>query len=174
MSGVLEHYIKRRNRNGYRLHLLLSRLLCLFVFSVILAAGSFGDDLAREPEGVAILLRGPLAVTGLDFLPPNAIEGQYGIYTCRGEKVAVYYVAEDLVTSDSWQRKRCDSYSLYLVPNPERDIYLYLDPAGWSVFISFFKNSSSTCDFIKIFISKLRYFMGMSGENFSFPAVLQL
>jgi len=123
----------------------------------------------------AILLSGPRTVKGIDFLPPNAVSAEYGVYSFRENRVAVYFVREEVYLPGDTAPLICGSYSLSELEGTNLRIFLYEDEAGWKVFISFEKVPEDPCLFIGAFLRRFRYFLGIAKDesSVSFPAVLE-
>ncbi len=128
----------------------------------------------EEPD-VSILKRGPIQIQGLDFLPPNALPADYGLYDYAGSEVSVYFLRREIVPNSTWQKDECGGYSLWVLDSDVSRVFFYQDSNGWSVFIEMDPDVRDTCKFTGQFLRRLRYFLGISRDTrtVSFPAVLE-
>jgi len=151
--------------------ILFRRRLILLTVCILI----FPLSINAQEEKVAILMRGPLPMEGIEFLPINALPVVYGEYEYENTQTAVYYIEIEIFISNSWEKSTCGGYQIYALPAAARSVYYYFDTQGWSVFISLDKGIDEPCLFIAEFIRRFRYFQGIAKDrrNISFPAVLQ-
>lgn len=140
--------------------------------------GPGGDADGEEGEpALGILTKGPEYRRGISVLYPNAIPCFYGEYAYEDRTVRVFYTEEPIAVRDSWESYPCPGLSLVGLPE-RRDLVLYYeDDRGWKVFFVFppQADEDSPCRFIDVFLARLTYFLGITGEEqiVPLPAVLR-
>jgi hypothetical protein len=183
--------IRRRSRPHRRPHLappILSVFLAAVVTAVLSLAvplptytqdtGAESDSGGGEEEpSVGLLTKGPEFRRGISVLYPNAIPCFYGEYDYEDVTVRVFYTEEPIAVRDSWGSYPCAGPSLLRLPG-RRDVVLYYeDDQGWKVFLVFPAEISedSPCRFLGVFLARLTYFLGITGEEqiVPLPAVLR-
>jgi hypothetical protein len=134
--------------------------------------------------GQAILDRGPLAVHGLPFFPPNALQAYLGEYVvgaagrdAGGLRVTVYFTREPLVLPAGWRPASCGQEALLRVSGEGEPSFCYVEPGeeGFALFLSFPGESFPWCPWSQAFLQRLRYLLAFSqgSPEIPFPAVFE-
>ena len=137
--------------------------------------GAEGEE-QEEPE-VGLLTKGPEFRRGISILYPNAIPSFYGEYTYKDLTIRVFYTEEPIAVRDSWESYPCAGTPLSRLPG-RRDLVLYYeDDREWKVFFVFPPRveEDDPCIFIGVFLARLGYFLGITGDEriVPLPAVLR-
>ncbi len=132
--------------------------------------------LADAQAGQAILERGPVAVRGLPFLPPNLLEADRAEYLAGQSLIEVYFTREPLVLPAGWRKERCGQEPLLRVEGEERPVFCYVEPGegGYALFLAFESRDFPWCAWTQAFLQRLRSLLGFSQgpAEAPFPAVL--
>jgi hypothetical protein len=132
----------------------------------------------------AILERGPVAVRGLPFFPPNVLEAAKGQYVVEEDRVVkarieVYFTREPLVFPAGWRRERCGAESVLRVEGEDRPTYCFVesgeDGNAFALFLSFDSEDFPWCAWTQAFLPRLRSLLSFSQgpTDAPFPAVLE-
>ena len=170
-------------RHGPRLAAWLAALLAL---AAAQAAGAQArpepaDSPAVPERGSALLERGPLAVKGIPFLPPNSLPAFWAEYRVAGDFAEVWYTRQPLVLPAAWPKLRCGAWSLLLVTVDAGLAVCYAGPLqeGEPAVYLFFSLASGDpaagCGWVEAFLQRFRYLLAFaaSGTEIPFPAVLE-
>lgn len=145
--------------------------MTLLAILLILSAAS-----TEAQAGQAILERGPVAVRGLPFFPPNVLEADRAEYLAGESLIEVYFTREPLVLPAGWRRERCGQESLLRVEGEERPVFCYVQPGegGYALFLSFDSEGFPWCAWTQAFLQRLRSLLAFSQgpAETPFPAVL--
>jgi hypothetical protein len=152
-----------------------AKLSALILCLLALAAGFTA---AEQVPARAILLRGPRAVKGIPFLPPNLLPAFQADYSLGGEQVSVLFSAEALVLPREWRSLRCGALRLAEIPVDSGFTVCLAEAAGEPLFFffSFPQPGRDWCLFITTFRERFLYLRGFQGNEgeVPFPAVLDL
>jgi hypothetical protein len=141
---------------------------------LVLAAAATG---AEQKPVRAILLRGPHAVKGIPFMPPNVLPAFQGDYALGERQVSVLFSAEALVLPREWQSLRCGELRLAEVPVDTGRTVCLAESADKPLFVffSFQDPSAEWCGFVKAFRERFLYLRSFlhSDVEVPFPAFLE-
>jgi hypothetical protein len=138
------------------------------------AAGGQAPRTARTAQ--AILERGPVAVRGLPFFPPNVLEAHRAEYLAGKSLIEVYFTREPLVLPAGWRQARCGQEDLLRVLGHDSPTFCHVEPgdSGYAVFMSFEAEDFPWCAWARAFLQSLRSLLSFSQgpAEVPFPAVL--
>jgi hypothetical protein len=131
--------------------------LCLIFIAISVDAQSSASNITSDIEDtdIAILVRGPVASKGFPLIYPNAIEVWFGYYRYLEEEIVVSFTRETIMISGEWENMGCDKIEGYL---PDNKSFFY-NNNDWSLLFQFPEQDLIDCDFISIFIIRLKYFL---------------
>jgi hypothetical protein len=127
----------------------------------------------------AILERGPVAVRGLPFYPPNVLEAAKAEYLAGQSLIEVYFTREPLVFPAEWRRERCGTESVLRVEGEDRPTYCFVESGeggnAFALFLSFDSEDFPWCAWTRAFLPRLRSLLSFSqgSTDAPFPAVLE-
>lgn len=159
--------------------------LIILVLSVVLSsavpssagAQETGEDGAGEEPAVGILTKGPEFRRGIPVLYPNAIPCFYGEYAYGDLTVRVFYTEEPIAVRESWESYPCPGVPLSRLPGRSDLVLYYEDARDWKVFFLFppSVDEGAPCRFIGVFLARLTYFLGITGDErvVPLPAILR-
>jgi hypothetical protein len=136
--------------------------------------------LAGLPAGAesdqAILDRGPVAVHGLPFFPPNLLEALEAEYLVGQTLIQVFFTEEPLVLPSGWRKAPCGQEVLLRVEGQDSPTFCYAEPGdgGYAVFMSFETEDFPWCPWAQAFLRSLRSLRGFTQgpTEAPFPAIL--
>lgn len=148
--------------------------ICRFfvLFFVVYTASA----VCQEGE-LSILQQGPEQRKGLPFFLPNAIPHFKGVYNFRGSKVQVFYTESAMLRRPEWAPVECGDSRVFTVRDQSHDIYIYpMEGDRRTFFFLFDPERQDVCGFIDPFLSRFRYFLGITRDRMvpPFPAVVPL
>jgi hypothetical protein len=130
----------------------------------------------------AILERGPVAVRGLPFLPPNVLEAYKAEYLAGPSRIEVYFTREPLVLPAAWRKVRCGQEALLRVEDADSPTFCHAEPGdggpahayAYVLFLSFETEDFPWCAWTQVFLQSLRSLLsfGQGPADVPFPAVL--
>jgi hypothetical protein len=139
---------------------------------LILSAGT-----ASAQAGQAILERGPAAVRGIPFFPPNVLAADKGEYLAGQSRIEVYFTREPLVLPAGWRKAPCGQEALLRLDEEERPTFCYVEPGegGYALFLSFETEAFPWCAWTLAFLQRLRSLLTFSQgpAEVPFPAILE-
>jgi len=137
-----------------------------------LAAGTAGAQ-----GGQAILERGPIAVRGIPFFPPNVLEADWGEYLTGQFRIEVYFTREPLALPGGWRKAPCGRETLLRLDGEEKPTFCYVEPGdgGYALFLSFESEAFAWCAWTQAFLPRLRSLLNFSQDpaEVPFPAILE-
>ena len=145
---------------------------CLCLISVFLLSGVFfvsGEE--TSAENIAFLSEGPVYFEGIPGIGENVIPGYMGIYIFKGERISIYYTAEEILIFSSWEKTVKGNFTIYRIDDKE---LCFTNNGKWSIFIIFQNTGSYQYDFASELIQKMLFF-AKTEEFFkvsSFPAII--
>lgn len=139
-----------------------------------LALGT-GARLWAQEEPMAILVRGPIPVTGLPGMGPNALSGHFGLYEYGQAQVRVYFTREPTTEFAAWEPVGCGGETLHRMAEDDSNGYYYRRSDAWTVLLFFSDDVDSPCPFFTQFLNRFLYFLGVSESKtvVPLPAVLR-
>ena len=97
--------------------------------------------MSAEEAEPAVLVRGPIQHSGIEYLGVNAVEAVYGEYAYNRQIIPVYYTDKDIFIPDEWSEAACAQSGLKHLGSSEssaaREVFVYSDRRGWHAFFSF-------------------------------------
>ncbi len=160
----------------------MSVLAILLLLSVVPAGAQAGKtpQTAQPPRTArmsqAILERGPVAVRGLPFFPPNVLEADRAEYLAGHSLIEVYITREPLVLPVGWRKASCGQEALLRVEGEDRPTYCFVEPGegGYALFLAFESDDFPWCAWTQAFLPRLRSLLafGQGRADAPFPAVL--
>jgi len=135
--------------------LIISLCLIFTAISVDAQSSASTSTFNIENTDIAILVRGPVASRGFPLIYPNAINVWLGYYRYLEEEIVVSFTRESIMISGEWDNMVCDKIKGYL---PDNKSFFYNDD-DWSLLFQFSEQDLIDCDFISIFIIRLKYFL---------------
>lgn len=123
---------------------------------------------------MAILVRGPISVTGLPGLGPNALSGHFGLYEYGSGEVRVFFTRQPTTEFAAWEAVSCGGETLYRMDEEDGTAYYYRRNDQWTVLLFFPEDVPSPCAFFDRFLNRILYFLGVAESDtvVPFPAVL--
>ncbi len=123
------------------------------------------------------LVKGPVRITGLPFIYPNALTTYKGYYQYGKERLTVFFTPDLFIIPREWEKIRCGRFRGYRftdnapVETSETagsSVFYYKKESvpgspGWSVFICFPKKAD--CGFISLYLTRLEYFQRNNNPN---------
>jgi hypothetical protein len=149
-------------------------LPALILGLLVLAAAATG---AEQKPVRAVLLRGPHAVKGIPFLPPNLLPAFQGDYAFGEQEASVLLSTQALVLPREWRSLRCGALRVAEVP-VDIGRTVCLAEAGEEplfVFFSFQDPGVEWCGFVRAFRERFQYLRSFvrSDVEVPFPAFLE-
>ncbi|MEA1911085.1 MAG: hypothetical protein U9N32_05325 [Spirochaetota bacterium] len=138
------------------------RIILFFCFIISAASVSAQQNTLDENETVtaqfiapAVLVRGPVESSGFPLIYPNAIKTWIGYYRYLELEVVVSFTRKNIMISGEWENKVCNKAEGY---SPDNKSFFYNND-DWSLLFQFSDQDFVDCDFISIFIIRLKYFL---------------
>ena len=144
----------------------------LYLISVLLISGAFFISAEEPPdENIAFLSEGPVYFEGIPGIGDNVIPGYKGTYIFKGDRISIYYTAEEILIFSSWEKTVKGNFAIYRIDDKE---LCFTNNGKWSIFIVFQNTGSYQYDFASELIQKMLFF-AKTEEFFkvsSFPAII--
>ena len=161
----------------------VTALAILLILSVVPAdaqagqAASGGQAQRAARMAQAVLERGPIAVRGLPFFPPNVLEADRGEYLAGQSRIEVFFTRAPLVLPAAWRKAGCGQEPFLRVQDEERPTFCYVEPGdgGYALFLSFETEDFPWCAWTQAFLLRLRSLLSFSQgpAEVPFPAIVE-
>ncbi|MCK5153620.1 MAG: hypothetical protein KAQ93_04615 [Spirochaetales bacterium] len=146
----------------------------LFFFLIVSISYISAQSVAAENNEIeiAVLVRGPVESMGFPLIYPNALELWLGYYRYLESEVVVSFTRKDIMLPEEWESFTCNKIKGF---SPDHESFFYKD-TKWSVLFKFSEGVPLDCDFINIFILRLKYFLRDSSPDSPplLPAILEI
>jgi hypothetical protein len=175
------HTGTRRYRERRRKLLFLSLLFAvasLIPLSAQSARGGGRSGAVQPPAATsrAVLVRGTIPVSGLDFFPTNALPAYEGEYRFRNDSIRIWFTREVLFFSSEWAPRRYGELPGFESTSGSRRIFAFREAGGYYLIIDFPENAAWISSFITVFRARFDFFLqsAKSDAEISFPAIIEV